>query len=723
MSFRIRTESGPSSLSQLHSIASTLLNKSTSDKTPNKNVIIFDGVKWTFGYAKDGVKGDKGPKGDKGDSITGPKGDFTIGEKGQRGEKGDQGIKGDKGDFTVGEKGQRGDKGDKGDQGIKGDKGDFTVGEKGQRGDKGDRGDQGLKGDQGDKGIKGDQGLKGDQGDKGIKGDQGDKGYHGNKGDQGAKGDKGEKGYQGDKGDMGRQGDKGEKGDKGDKGDSVTGPRGDKGDMGLQGNKGYSVTGPRGYRGDSITGPRGYRGDSITGPRGDRGESVTGPKGDKGDRGESITGPHNTYRNYFSPHIGTSPYVYNIPLNMSGSFIDVDTNDTLTTTMVLPDTSMCPIGTYYTISKKPVVISTNILNIATANSLQCIIGLFYESSSSIGCNYSTTQISSHKNEQSQVTLMSDGKSWRTVGGGMGFVESEVIRVPKRVLYIDFDIEIKDGIKLLQVIQKSIESGYNDIILGFYVQTGMPTGSYNAAARWQSLDGSIQRNFIRDVVHANNATLCVGAGGNTDTSPFLANPALYAKEVCDWAMLNNLDGVNFALEHIQSGFGYTGMSADKLLSWFNTLNQTSRHILGHRILSHSIQAPYLSAVMCPNGSYLDVYRQNPSIDYIIAQFYNQSSKYTKYKNVFLSANKNIEFPNANVTDIIQNGIPHNKLIVGFALNQMCGNICQYDPFLIKTWFDDYHNSTGYKMSTCLWQFQSSKGAAPSVNVYDWINITR
>jgi len=214
----------------------------------------------------------------------------------------------------------------------------------------------------------------------------------------------------------------------------------------------------------------------------------------------------------------------------------------------------------------------------------------------------------------------------------------------------------------------VDAGYSLIILAFYLSSG-PT---DVALGWQEGGSSAQQTAIA-YAHAHGAKVIVSAGGSSE-EPYLSSATTYGQNVANFAVQNHLDGVDFDLENLNTGFTFDSMTANQVISWIVTASNAARSILGSSaIITHAPQAPYFGKVgggsnsntwTGSSGGYTAIYEQT-SINYLLVQFYNQgSSCYTTYEGLFTTSGYDCSnFPFTSVNEISGYGIPLSKIVVG------------------------------------------------------------
>lgn len=286
------------------------------------------------------------------------------------------------------------------------------------------------------------------------------------------------------------------------------------------------------------------------------------------------------------------------------------------------------------------------------------------------------------------------------------------------------------------IKNAIDIGYNVINLAFYLSVN---GPFDIALVWGNLTKDKQIDTI-NYAHARGAKILVSAGGSTDSEVYNMDPVIYAQNVCQWAIANNLDGVDYDLEQILPGFLIPGKTSDQTYEWFKQLNVTSRTILGpDRIISHAPQAPYLSQPGHTGtwagtlGGYVKVFDDAKNnggyIDYLNVQFYNQGQPgtegpYSSYETIYVNGPN--DFPYSAINQVATQGpnteitpIPLNALIYGTYLQSTDGSGF-HDPIAIKQFMQTANTNLGWNAGTMLWMWRT-EGTVTEPTAQEWFNI--
>lgn len=219
--------------------------------------------------------------------------------------------------------------------------------------------------------------------------------------------------------------------------------------------------------------------------------------------------------------------------------------------------------------------------------------------------------------------------------------------PVKAIYIDDKCWAPDF-----SFNQLVDAGYNLIILAFFVNTV----SLDCTIAWGSMGQDRQKATIQ-YAHSKGARIILSSGGATDFPYNLISGAAYARSAAQWAVNNNLDGIDFDLENFGRDFTFAGMSTDAVLNWVVDATNTARTIMGaNAVICHAPQPPYFGNFGWANG-YGKLYQRAPHIDFFLVQYYNNGPTNT-YETIFIS-NSN----GASVTQIAALGIPMSKIVVG------------------------------------------------------------
>lgn len=214
------------------------------------------------------------------------------------------------------------------------------------------------------------------------------------------------------------------------------------------------------------------------------------------------------------------------------------------------------------------------------------------------------------------------------------------------------------------------ASFNVLIVCFYLSS---TGPADFLQAWEGVDAATQ-NATMAYVHSQGAVVLASAGGATD-EPFTKDAATFGKAAAQWAVDNQLDGVDFDLENLAPGFTFGALSGAQVVDWMVTATQAARSVLGKdRFVTHAPQAPYFGAVgdasswVGATGGYTAVWAQcMGAISWLHVQFYNQGPTcYTSYASLFTASNANgscPSFPGTSVAEIHSYGIPVQFIVVG------------------------------------------------------------
>ncbi len=289
-------------------------------------------------------------------------------------------------------------------------------------------------------------------------------------------------------------------------------------------------------------------------------------------------------------------------------------------------------------------------------------------------------------------------------------EKDSAVLSRKVIYIDL---IDDWNKPEQTILAASAAGFNVINLAFYLSA---TGPTDAAVAWQGLS-SATKTATMQTVHSAGGVVLVSLGGSTD-HPYDQDPTQLGQRVAQWALDQQLDGVDFDLESIQPGFVVSPQlpTAAQLIAWLVTLNEATRAVLGSgRLITHAPQAPYLSVPGSQGtwagttGGYTAVF-QAGNVDFLNIQYYNQGSGcYQTYDDIFVSPCSS--FPSTAISQLSQNGkvMPLSALVVGMPVAPNDASQPFPNASTLHDMFTQANSSLGWTAGVMGWQWHADGSA--------------
>lgn len=211
-----------------------------------------------------------------------------------------------------------------------------------------------------------------------------------------------------------------------------------------------------------------------------------------------------------------------------------------------------------------------------------------------------------------------------------------------------------------------DSIYNFIALAFWSTSGPldivniwadPMKYFGGASIFGSSNDEVQKK-LKKLYNDKGIKILISAFGATEfpTSAGI-DPIDCANKLGGFVNANNLDGVDIDWED------NAAMEAGKGEAWLISFTRRLRELLPNHIITHAPQAPYFKQEYYPGGAYVTVHQQVGNlIDFYNVQFYNQgNTQYDTYNGLFLSSGS--VFSGTSVKEIIQRGIPANKIVVG------------------------------------------------------------
>jgi len=261
----------------------------------------------------------------------------------------------------------------------------------------------------------------------------------------------------------------------------------------------------------------------------------------------------------------------------------------------------------------------------------------------------------------------------------------------KAIYVDIGFSWSDPASSFRSI---VDAGYNLVILAFLV-SGAP---YDAASAWLGMGSTAQLATI-SYAHTHNARIIVSAGGSTDTPYNAQTGTQYGTAAANWAVANNLDGLDFDLENFGSGFTGGSLSSAATITWVVDATNAARSILtSSRIITHAPQAPYFGPSNGYNNAYPQIYARATSINFLLVQYYNSPPYFTTYAQLFTSSG------GGSVQEIVAEGVPQSKIVVGKTVLSGDGGSSSYvSASTLHSWFATALSQYGWNTGVMGWQW--------------------
>ena len=116
-----------------------------------------------------------------------------------------------------------------------------------------------------------------------------------------------------------------------------------------------------------------------------------------------------------------------------------------------------------------------------------------------------------------------------------------ISLPKAV-YIDWENINWNNPE--QTLLAASDAGFNVIILAFYLSSGVT----DFGQAWEGVPTATKQSTM-NTIHQRGQIALISFGGSTD-NPYRYEPTQLGQTVANWALSNQLDGVDFDLENFQ-----------------------------------------------------------------------------------------------------------------------------------------------------------------------------
>lgn len=273
----------------------------------------------------------------------------------------------------------------------------------------------------------------------------------------------------------------------------------------------------------------------------------------------------------------------------------------------------------------------------------------------------------------------------------------------RAVYIAY-ADLGSTAALQTAVTTALASGYNLLVLAFWLDPTTGADNYSAAKLWQQLSPTEQRALIA-AAHAKGARIIVSLGGSTFHNYDHVAAADYGRAGAEFAVANNLDGVDFDMEGLDLAV------TTNILTWLTTATAAARAVLGPtRLITHAPQAPYFSPVERPFfGVYLKFATQTPrpSVDYYLIQYYNQGDTYMTYKTQMIDDSS--YHPGTAVAELIAAGLDRRTIVVG-RLTQPRDSPDHpetwIDPSTLGKWIQMAAKEINWQTGFSTWQWHST-----------------
>jgi hypothetical protein len=314
-----------------------------------------------------------------------------------------------------------------------------------------------------------------------------------------------------------------------------------------------------------------------------------------------------------------------------------------------------------------------------------------------------------------------------------------VSAQRRVIYIDQPDSWYPPEAEAATITAAVDAGFNVIILAFWCSNGqqIPGGACDMCAAWErDVPPQLQISTVQ-YAHSKGAIVMAAAGGATDYPWESLSGSNFGTLAANWAVRNNLDGVDFDVENYQQGFVmYPGSTSQQAVDYLVDATKAARSVLAvlptPTYISHAPQVPYFGPVGGSSleywagalGGYTSVYLALPSgsIDFFNMQFYNQGGgMYVDYAGLFQISGS--DFPGTAVTQLASYGIPLSTIVVGKYLdpdNPSDGVNGYVDPLTLGQFLGQAQKQYAFTPSVMVWQWPGkSQGGGGQPVAQQWL----
>jgi len=125
------------------------------------------------------------------------------------------------------------------------------------------------------------------------------------------------------------------------------------------------------------------------------------------------------------------------------------------------------------------------------------------------------------------------------------------------------------------IRQAADSGYNVIILSFYLLSGPADVVY----AWTNIASEDQRTATLKYIHDKGSILLMSCGGATDEPYETKTGKEYGELTAEVALKYGFDGVDYDLEGFSPGLTYGTLNSQEIIDWLTDCTLTARQILG------------------------------------------------------------------------------------------------------------------------------------------------
>lgn len=312
-----------------------------------------------------------------------------------------------------------------------------------------------------------------------------------------------------------------------------------------------------------------------------------------------------------------------------------------------------------------------------------------------------------------VTTSGGGKKQTTVVVASAPPPGGPVTLPIKACYVAYSTDF-NSIPIDQAVLSLLNNGVNLVVLAFWISPVVTADPYSALWRWSQLPQST-RSSIASVARSKNAAIILSAGGGTYTD-YPANGAVtFGQGAAQFALNNQLMGVDFDLENFTPSFGtpVSGLNRDQTIQWIVDATSGARTLMGPgAFITHAPQATYFN-IEANNGYQIAYPQLAPLTNAFLIQYYNQGAgSFQDYTSIFIDSGP--VHPNVAIAQLISalGNSSSTKLVVGKPQWETDASSGYVTATNLGSWVTQASNAIGWRTGVSGWQWHGIAG--PSQN---------